>query len=68
MNALQKDKEGSFVYVAEENGSTKIAKKRQISTGQIYNGLAEILTGLKTGDKVITLGNTDINDGQYINY
>ncbi len=68
VNALQKDKEGSFVYVAEENGSTKIAKKRQISTGQIYNGLAEILTGLKTGDKVITLGNTDINDGQYINY
>ncbi|ETZ24489.1 efflux RND transporter periplasmic adaptor subunit [Pedobacter sp. V48] len=62
VNAIQKSEAGEYVFVAI-NGK---AKKTDIKTGKISNSQAEVLTGLKSGDKVITTGFQDLNDGDSV--
>jgi RND family efflux transporter MFP subunit len=65
VRTIQKDEANeSFVFVAE-NG---IAKKRIVTLGKEYRGQAEILSGLKEGDMLVTLGYDLINDGDLIAY
>jgi membrane fusion protein (multidrug efflux system) len=65
VRTIQKDESNmSFVFVAE-NG---IAKKKIVTTGKEYRGQAEILSGLKEGDMLVTLGYDLINDGDLIEY
>lgn len=66
MNYIQKDQSGNFVFVAEKSGDQLKAVKRLVTTGQIYNGLAEVTSGLKSGDQVITLGYLDVEEGENI--
>lgn len=68
VNIIQKDMDGQFVYVAVKENSKDVARKVSIKTGMIYNGLAEVVSGLATGDKVITIGFQDINPGQPLKY
>ncbi|MCU0438236.1 MAG: efflux RND transporter periplasmic adaptor subunit [Raineya sp.] len=68
INVVQNSPDGSFVMVAVEENGKKVAKKRKIQVGQIYNRSAEILGGLQNGDKVITVGYQDLNDGDLISY
>jgi membrane fusion protein (multidrug efflux system) len=68
-NFIQSSKEeGLYVYLAKEENGKKIAKKAYVKTGVTYNGLTEILSGLKEGDKLITAGYKDLYDGQVIDY
>lgn len=68
-NYLQTSRdEGQYVFVASEEEGNKIARKRNVSTGITYNGLTEILSGLKEGDLIITAGYKDLYDGQHIEY
>jgi membrane fusion protein (multidrug efflux system) len=63
VRTIQRDETNlPFVFVAE-NG---IAKKRIITTGKEYRGQAEVLSGLKEGDMLVTLGYNLINDGDRI--
>ena len=65
VRAIQKDESKAlFVFIADGNK----AKKQLITIGKEYNGKAEVLTGLKDGDKLITLGYDLINDGDNIAY
>ncbi|HEY0030081.1 MAG TPA: efflux RND transporter periplasmic adaptor subunit [Bacteroidia bacterium] len=65
VRTIQKDESNAlFVFIAEGN----VARKKLITTGKEYNGKAEVLTGLKDGDKLITLGYDLINDGDNIAY
>ena len=59
INAIQKSESGDFVFV-DENG---YAKKRVIVQGTSYGGKAEIKSGLKPGDKLVTDGASEIEDG-----
>ncbi len=60
VRTIQKDENNApFVFVAEGN----IAKKHLITIGKEYGGRSEIITGLKEGDKLVTLGYDLINDG-----
>jgi membrane fusion protein (multidrug efflux system) len=59
---IQKGTEESFVMVAE-NGK---AVKKSIKTGREYHGLAEITSGLKEGDMLITEGYDLVNDGDKV--
>jgi len=68
MNSIQKSAEGQFIFLAKEEKGVKVARKQPITIGMIYNGLAEIKTGLNAGDKVITIGYQDLFDGQAIQY
>lgn len=65
VRAIQKDEQKQlFVFVVD---GTK-AKKQLVTVGKEYNGKAEILSGLKDGDKLVTLGYDLINDGDIISY
>lgn len=64
VNMIQKTEEGDFVFIAENNK----AKKARVKTGKAYNGSAEILDGLKDGDKLITKGFQELNEGEMIKY
>jgi hypothetical protein len=68
INCVQNSQEGTSVFtVANENGKT-IAKKRLVKVGSTYNDQAEILSGLEKGEKLITVGYGDLNDGELIKY
>ena len=62
INAIQKSEKGDFVFV-DENG---FAKKRVVTEGASYGGKTEIKTGLQPGDKLITDGASEIEDGDKI--
>jgi membrane fusion protein, multidrug efflux system len=64
VNYIQNDGKGTYVLVAEDGK----AKKKMVKSGVIYNGLAEILEGLKEGDNVITSGYLDLEEGQIIRF
>lgn len=67
-NIIQKTEKGNLVYVAVDEKGKKIAKARQVTIGLTFNGQAEILTGLQSGDLVITQGFQELVDGQSISY
>ncbi len=65
VRSIQKDENNKeFVYVANGNS----AKKQFIIIGKTYSGKAEIISGLKEGDLLVTLGYDIINDGDAIVY
>lgn len=65
VRAIQKDENNEeFVYLASGN----TAKKQLVKIGKTYSGKAEIISGLKAGDVLVTLGYDIINDGDVITY
>jgi len=60
--AIQKTSAGDVVFLAEGN----VAKSVPIVSGRNENGMVEILKGLKAGDKVITAGFEDLDNGTTI--
>ncbi len=59
ISVIQKTAQGEMLYIAENNR----AKPVIVTTGQTSNGKAEVLSGLNPGDKVITEGYEDLNNG-----
>jgi membrane fusion protein, multidrug efflux system len=59
---LQKSSDGRYVYV-DENGR---AVRKAVKITREYNGLAEIESGVKTGDRIITEGYDLVNEGDPI--
>jgi RND family efflux transporter MFP subunit len=68
INYIQTDPNGNFVYVAQNNSKDYVAKKVFVEQGQSYNGLIEITKGLKVGDKVISSGYLDLEEGEKITF
>lgn len=64
VNLVQKSLDKQFVYLVKEENNKMVARKQTITQGMTYNGLTEIKSGLKEGDKAITVGYNDLNDGQ----
>jgi RND family efflux transporter MFP subunit len=62
VSVIQKTSEGEMVYIADGNK----AKMAMITTGRNANGLVEVLSGLKSGDKVIIAGFEDLDNGETI--
>lgn len=62
ISAVQKTGAGDVVFVADG----KVAKSVTVQTGRAANGMVEILSGLKAGDKVITAGYEDLDNGTAI--
>lgn len=62
VNAIQKSEKGDFVFV-NDNGT---AKKKNVTEGASYAGKAEIKTGLMAGDKLITDGSSEVEDGDKV--
>ncbi|MCC6691176.1 MAG: efflux RND transporter periplasmic adaptor subunit [Bacteroidia bacterium] len=64
VGTVQHAEDGDFVFI--ETGGK--AKKIKVTLGHEYNGTAEIISGLKEGDKLITTGYQDLNEGEAIRY
>ncbi len=62
VNAIQKAEVGDYVFVSE-NGK---AKRVNIQAGRMSEGQAEILSGLKAGDKVIVAGTEGLSPGDIV--
>ena len=66
-NYIQSSKsEGSYVFIARNENGKNVARKAFVKTGITYNGLTEILDGLKDGEFLITAGYKDLYDGQFV--
>lgn len=65
VNAVQFSNEGSdYVFVAENNR----AVSRPVKIGRTFNNDAEILSGLKPGDKIVVAGHRNLVTNQAIAY
>lgn len=62
VKAIQKSEDGDYVFL-NENG---VAKRVNIKSGNTYGGNAEIVSGLKAGDVLITEGASDLEDGDKV--
>ncbi len=64
VNSIQKSETADYVFVVE-NGK---AKRVNVRTGKVSDGKAEILVGLKAGDKVVVSGMQDLNEGEPVKF
>ena len=55
-------KDFSYVFIIDEN----VAKLKKVNLGITSNGMIQILSGLKSNDKVVTLGHEKLKDGSKI--
>lgn len=62
VNAIQKAENGDYLFISE-NGK---AKRVNIQTGKISDGKAEILSGLKAGDKIVIAGTDGLSEGDIL--
>ena len=62
ISVIQKTSKGEMLYVADGDK----AKAVYIKTGANSNGIVEVLSGLSAGDKVITAGFEDLDNGDPI--
>ncbi len=67
VNAIQSDEKNKYVYVLEklQNGNS-VAKKKIITVGEIYGDVAEIKSGLKEGEQLITEGYQNLYEGSLV--
>jgi membrane fusion protein, multidrug efflux system len=66
LNSLQNDEKGKYVMVATKDGDRLIATKKPIKIGLMYSDRVEVLSGIQTGDEVITEGYQGLYDQQPI--
>lgn len=66
VNVVQEINGEKVVYVAESNGKQMVARKRVVKLDGIYDNLAQVISGLAAGDKVITFGYQGLIDGEFI--
>lgn len=64
VNAIQNAESGKYV-IAVVNGK---AQRISITVGRTIEGKTEILSGLKEGDKIVTAGVDDLNEGDSVKY
>jgi len=62
ISVIQKTSKGDMLYIADGN----VAKAVYVKTGANSNGQLEILSGLNAGDKIITAGFDDLDNGDPI--
>jgi RND family efflux transporter MFP subunit len=62
VQVIQKTGQGDMLYIA----AGKVAKAVHVNAGRNSNGMVEIVSGLSAGDKVITEGYSELDNGQPI--
>ena len=63
---ITKDLKGDFVYVASNEGGVLKAEKKYIKKGRSSGAETEIQSGLNEGDKIITDGYNQVNNGENV--
>lgn len=68
INLIQEDENRKIVFLAKNENGKWIARKTVVTVGQTYNGIAEITTGLREGDKIINSGYLSIEEADEISF
>lgn len=67
VHTIHHDPQGPYVYRAEEDkDGHAIVKKVYIVQGQQYASVAEVLSGLKQGDRIVNRGILGLRDGKKV--
>ncbi len=66
LNTVQTGEEGKYVLLAKKEGNEMVAKKRNVTIGQLYGDSIEVKQGLEPGDELITEGYQGLFDGEPI--
>lgn len=69
-NVIQQDANGTkYVYIVNNvNGNSGVAKKVVIKVGQNANNATEILSGLNTGDVIVSEGANTVSEGMKLTF
>lgn len=62
--AVMRDLNAAYVYVVDDQ---RIARRRAIETGLSNDALVEIVSGLQEGERVVTVGQFRLQDGDPVN-
>lgn len=66
-DALLRQPDGRItVWVVESTDGKLVARERRVEIGLSFDGLTEIRSGLKIGDRVVVRGNEALTDGQSV--
>jgi multidrug efflux system membrane fusion protein len=57
---------GFAVYVVSDTDSGTVARERQVSLGQAIGNRVAVVDGLKPGERIVSLGTTDLADGDAV--
>lgn len=66
VNFIKESPTGKFMFIARQESGKWVARKQKVTVGQTYNGLAEILEGIKPGEQIITTGFNSLVEGQLL--
>jgi membrane fusion protein, multidrug efflux system len=66
VNVVQSDEKSKYVFVAVDKNGKKIASRKAVTLGELYEEDIEILSGLGSGDKLIVAGYQNLYEGQVI--
>jgi len=66
VNVVQTLNNEKVVYVAEMDGKNLVAHKRVVTVVGVFDNLAQINSGIKAGDKIITFGYQGLSDGEVV--
>jgi membrane fusion protein, multidrug efflux system len=66
VNLVQIDEAGRYVYVMANENEKMVARKKMVITGESYDGMVEIKSGLTAGEQMITEGYQSVYDGQVV--
>jgi len=66
INSIQSDQSGQYIFVVSEENGKQIVRKKAITVGQTYNGMAEVTGGISKGDKLITTGYLTVEEGEEV--
>lgn len=66
INMIQTDQSGKSVFIVVKENGKNIVRKKTITTGQSYNGLAEVVGGITKGDNLITTGYLIVEEGDEV--
>lgn len=65
LNVVQSINNQKVVYIAENNGKQVVARRKVVTVEGVFGDQAQV-TGLSSGDKVITVGFQGLNDGDFV--
>ncbi len=67
VNMVQTDETGKYVFVLEKQANgKKLARKKEVTVGEVYGEKVEIKSGLAVGEQLITEGYQSLYEGQLI--
>lgn len=66
VNVIFKNVQGEYLFIVEQEGDKRVARKRFVKTGVMSDNAIEILEGLSQGDIIVTMGYQTLEDGAEI--